>query len=60
MREIVNTCQKDGCKKGARYAVYGPRNDKFGEYCVIHARARVDEMERYEQAHDYANRKGSR
>lgn len=60
MQEIVNVCQRDGCKKDARYRVYGPRNDRFGDYCREHATAKVTAMERYEQANDYANRKGSR
>jgi hypothetical protein len=50
----------DGCKREARYRVYGPRNSKFGDYCMQHADSKVLELERYEQAFEYANRQRNR
>lgn len=57
MREIVNTCQTGGCKRDARYRVYGPRNEPFGDFCREHAMTKVIDLDRYEQAHDYAKQK---
>lgn len=59
-QEIVNTCAKDGCKRDARYRVYGPRNATFGDYCMEHADHKVIELERYEQACEYADKKQGR
>lgn len=58
MRPIVRTCDHNGCKRDARYRVYGHRNEPFGEFCLDHAKAKVTDLERYEQAHDYARSKG--
>lgn len=60
MREIVNVCMVANCNRDARYRVYGPRNEAFGDFCKPHATTKVIDLDRYEQACDYAKAKETR
>jgi hypothetical protein len=56
IRKIRTACYEDNCRADATHVIWADGGE-FGSYCHPHAVAKVESLERYEQAVDYANRK---
>jgi hypothetical protein len=60
IRRLVNHCYEDNCRVDATHSVIAPDGGHYGDYCLEHATAKVDSLERYSQAVEYSMSKDRR